>query len=333
MNNKERVFTSLKHHQPDKIPYNISFTQKAYQNMIEYSGDRFEEQLNNCFIILSTEKKNGWNEVKPDIWEDEFGVRWNRSIDKDIGVVSNCLISQDNINSYRFPDPENPGRYEDFKSLIEKHNDKFVIAQIGFSLFERAWTLAGMENILMAMVAEPAFVHDLLDRILDYNMKVIEHACAYDIDGMLFGDDWGQQTGLIMGPQLWREFIASRVKEMYQYVKSKGKYVMIHSCGKVDEIFPDLIEAGLDVFNPFQPEVMNVFEIKKKYGNKLSFYGGISTQKTLPYGTVDETREAVRRMLYEVGRNGGYIAAPAHAIPGDAKPENIAAMIEVLNNQ
>lgn len=333
MNNKERVFASLNHRQPDKIPYNISFTQKAYQNMIEHFGERFEEQLDNCFTTLSTEKKNGWNEVEPDIWQDEFGVRWNRSIDKDIGVVCNCLITPENIYSYEFPDPEDPNRYEDFKSVIKKHNDKFVLAQIGFSLFERAWTLAGMENVLMAMIAEPSFIHDLLDRILDYNMKVIERACGYDIDGMLFGDDWGQQTGLIMGPQLWRKFIAPRVKKMYQYVKAKGKYVMIHSCGKVDEIFPDLIEAGLDVFNPFQPEVMNVFEIKKKYGDKLSFYGGISTQRILPYGTVEETKKEVCLLLDEVGRNGGYIAAPAHAIPGDAKPENIVAMIEVLNNQ
>ncbi|HQL65033.1 MAG TPA: uroporphyrinogen decarboxylase family protein, partial [bacterium] len=107
----------------------------------------------------------------------------------------------------------------------------------------------------------------------------------------------------------------------------------IHSCGKVDELFPFLIDAGLDVFNPFQPEVMDVFEIKKKFGNKLSFYGGISTQKLLPYGTVDETKDQVRRLLDEIGKNGGYIAAPAHSIPYGARTENIAAMIEVLQNQ
>ncbi|MCK4375568.1 MAG: hypothetical protein KAX19_09570, partial [Candidatus Brocadiae bacterium] len=86
-------------------------------------------------------------------------------------------------------------------------------------------------------------------------------------------------------------------------------------------------------FNPFQPEVMDVFAMKERYGEALSFYGGISTQRTLPYGTVDEVREQVRRLLDLVGKDGGYIAAPAHAIPGDARPENVAAMIEVLQEQ
>jgi len=136
-----------------------------------------------------------------------------------------------------------------------------------------------------------------------------------------------------MGPQLWREFIQPRIRQMYQRVKAKGKLVSIHSCGKVDAVFPDLIAAGLDIFNPFQPEVMDVFAMKRQYGDRLSFFGGISTQKTLPFGTVRQVKDEVRRLLDEVGKNGGYIAAPAHAIPADAKPENIAAMIDVLNNQ
>jgi len=133
--------------------------------------------------------------------------------------------------------------------------------------------------------------------------------------------------------KLGREFVKPRIEQMYALTKSKGKFVFIHSCGKVDAIFPDLIEYGVDVFNPFQPEVVDVFDIKNQYGDNLSFYGGISTQRTLPYGTVEQVRNEVERLLEVVGRNGGYIAAPAHAIPGDAKPENVAAMIEVLQNQ
>ena len=136
-----------------------------------------------------------------------------------------------------------------------------------------------------------------------------------------------------MGPDLWRQFIKPRAAKMYQAVKESGKHVIIHSCGKVDEIFPDLIDIGLDMFNPFQPEVIDVFEIKMKYGKKLSFYGGISTQKTLPYGTVQDVKDEVRRLINKIGKGGGYIAAPAHAIPGDAKPENIDAMIHILDNQ
>lgn len=135
---------------------------------------------------------------------------------------------------------------------------------------------------------------------------------------------WDQNCGA--------KFIKLRVKQMYGLFKSKGKFVFIHSCGKVNSLFPDLIECGLDVFNSFQPEVMNVFEIKKQYAKRLSFFGGVSTQTTLPYGTVEQVRDEVRQMI-ELGRDGGYIASPAHSIPADARPENIAAMIEVLQNQ
>jgi uroporphyrinogen decarboxylase len=120
---------------------------------------------------------------------------------------------------------------------------------------------------------------------------------------------------------------------MYDVVRSAGKYVSIHSCGDVDELLDDLVGIGLNCFNPFQPEVMDVYAMKKKYGDRLSFFGGISTQKTLPFGTVRQVQAEVRRLLEKVGQNGGYIAAPAHAIPADAKPENIAAMLAVLNNQ
>ena len=190
-----------------------------------------------------------------------------------------------------------------------------------------------MEELLMCMLTDKDFVNRLLDKLVEYNLGIIEHACSLDIDIFRFGDDWGQQQGLIMGIDLWREFIKPRIRRMYELVRSKGKRVMIHCCGKIDEILPELIECGLDIFNPFQPEVMNVFEVKKRHGDSLSFYGGISIQRTLPYGTVEEVKVEVKRLLEVVGENGGYIASPSHDIPADARPENIAAMIEVLQKQ
>jgi uroporphyrinogen decarboxylase len=334
MNNRERVIATLTHQQPEVIPYSIGFTQKAHAKMVDYYSDPdFDSKLGNCLTSLSCEPADSWREVEPDIWEDQFGVRWDRSVDKDIGNVCNLLVTKETLDDYEFPDPDDPSRYAAYDAVLDSREDQFILVNLGFSLYERAWTLAGMENLMMAMVLDKAFVHDLLDRILVFNLKVIEHACAYDIDAMMFGDDWGMQRGLQMGADLWREFILPRIRQMYGLVKSKGKFVFIHSCGKVDELFPDLIACGLDVFNPFQPEVMNVFEIKKQYGDQLTFYGGISTQVTLPYGTVEQIREEVGRLLEVVGQNGGYIASPAHSIPADARPENIAAMIEVLRNQ
>ena len=101
----------------------------------------------------------------------------------------------------------------------------------------------------------------------------------------------------------------------------------------MDEIFADLVECGVDAFNPFQPEVIDVFAAKRDWGGKLCFYGGISTQRLLPFGTVSDVRSQVRELLDRLGKDGGYIAAPAHAIPPDARPENVAAMIDVLREQ
>jgi len=335
MNNRQRVLTALVHRQPDRVPYDIGFTEPARAKMAAYYGDRdFEAKLGNCFIWFRPHPENvRYKPVGTDIWEDEFEVRWNRSIDKDIGVPCDKLICPDNIDDYEWPDPHDPTRYDFINKAIPAAKDNAILLSLGFALFERAWTLVGMEELLMYMLTDKDFVNHLLDEILQYNLGIIEHACSLDIDIFRFGDDWGHQRGLIMGIDLWREFIKPRIRKMYELVKSKDKYVMIHCCGKVDGILPELIECGLDIFNPFQPEVMNVFEVKKLRGDRLSFYGGISIQRTLPYGTVDEVKDEVKRLVEVVGENGGYIASPSHDIPADARCENVAAMIEVLQEQ
>lgn len=328
------VVAALEHRQPKRVPYHISFTRRAAQSMAEYFGDTdFFSKIGNSLTVVNCMNPGGMRQVAPDIWEDEFGVQWNRSVDHDIGVVCNRVITADNIEEYRFPDPDDSSRFARYPDIRSRSGDTYIVSNIGFSLFERAWTMAGMQEVLMAMVIDKEFAHRLLDRILEFNLRLIDNACQFDIDAMRFGDDWGDQRGLIMGPDLWREFIKPRIAQMYERVKSKGKKVFIHSCGRVDSVFPDLIECGLDVFNPFQPEVIDVFEAKAKYGADLSFFGGISVQQTLPFGTRQQVRDEVRRLLDVVGEGGGYIAAPSHAIPGDAKPENIAVMLEVLQEQ
>jgi uroporphyrinogen decarboxylase len=330
--NRHRVLSAIDFRAPDKVPYNLLFTKLAHEKMAVFYGDpEFETKLGNCFTTIQGRPKHLWQEIKPDIWLDDFGTIWDRTQDSDIGIVVNNLITPENVNSFQFPDPNNPARYKLFEANIQNSRG-FTIVNLGMSLFERSWVMAGMENILMAMIADKPFAHNLFDRILEFNLKSIENFCKYDIDAILFGDDWGTQRGLIMGYDLWREFIKPRIAQMYSLVKSKKKIVFIHCCGQVQELFPELIECGLDVFNPFQPEVMDVFEIKKRYENKLSFYGGISTQNLLPFGTPAEVMETVKRLI-ALGQNGGLFVAPAHAMPADARPENVAAMIEVLQNQ
>jgi uroporphyrinogen decarboxylase len=136
-----------------------------------------------------------------------------------------------------------------------------------------------------------------------------------------------------MGPKFWRTFIKPRMAKMYSRAKNAGRYVLQHSCGDIYEIFPDVIEIGLDVYNTFQPEIYDIARVKKEFGQNLSFWGGISTQQVLPYASPEEVKRITREIMGIMGVGGGYIVAPTHAVPGDVPPENLVALVEVFQNQ
>jgi uroporphyrinogen decarboxylase len=189
-----------------------------------------------------------------------------------------------------------------------------------------------MVDFLTDMIERPSFVHELLDAICEKNVIQVANALAAGVDGVHFGDDYGMQTGLIMGIDNWRKFIKPRLARMYAPVVAAGKFRSMHSCGCVQSLFDDLVEVGLNLFNPFQPEVMDTFALMKRYRGRLAFHGGLSIQKTLPYGTMQDVRDMTRRLI-EAGSEGGYVFAPSHAVPRDVPPENLVAMAEVLKGQ
>jgi len=265
-----------------------------------------------------------------DLYQDVFNVVWDRSVDKDIGVVKHLVLPEPCLAGYTFPDPQNPCFFTGLDTAAD--DDCFRVFAIGFSLYERAWTLRGMENLMIDFLDHPEFVHELLSRITELNLAVVEQALKYDIDAVYFGDDWGQQNGLQMGPQLWHEFIYPQLRRLYARVKDADKKVMIHSCGKVQELFDDLIAIGLDCFNPFQPEVMDVHQLLDRYHKRLAFHGGLSTQQTLPYGSAEQVRTESCALLKH-GRQGGYIFAPAHAVEGDVPLDNMLAFIDAATSQ
>jgi len=329
--NHQLVIDTLNHKEREVVPYQLDLTSEMEEKVSQELGPDFLPQVDNCLAI---ERNETFEKLDSCRTRDMFGAVWLLDPKGDFGIVENCQLPEPNLRSYEFPLPNEQDIRRKCERLVSKENaSKFKMYTIGFSLYERAWTLRGVENVLMDMILHPEFVVELLSRIADYNMSVVKIAMEYPIDGIFFGDDWGQQKGLIMGPNFWREFIKPQLARQYQFVKDHGLYLCQHSCGDIQEVFPDLIEIGLDIYNTFQPEIYDVAQVKKDYGNQLTFYGGISTQHVLPFGTPTEVAEETRQMLDIMGRDGGYIAAPTHAMPMDIPVENMLAFLEEVRNQ
>jgi uroporphyrinogen decarboxylase len=332
MTKREIIRAVLEGQSPPYVPWSSGFTQEARVKLKEhYDPLDIDDALQNHFVKLGSDI-GFFTDLGDNRFQDGFGVVWDRSIDKDIGNVEGCLLPEPTLEHYTFPNPLDQRFFSDIPRRLKQYGDRFRVFQIGFSLYERAWTLRGMQNLLMDFHDHPRFVHELLNTIADYNIAQVKQALKYDIDAVYFGDDWGQQHGLQMGPKFWRQFIYPVLERMYHAVHDGGKYVFIHSCGDVDELFDDLIGIGVDCFNPFQPEVMDVPTLLKKYRRQLTFHGGLSTQKTLPHGTVEQVCAETRQLL-EIGREGGYIFAPAHDVEGDVSLDNMLAFIELIQHQ
>jgi uroporphyrinogen decarboxylase len=336
MTRKDRVKAALNHQETDFVPYQMDCLSAAEKKLKEYFGETdLNDIIGNHIAMFEPSYYSIFikEHITPEKFVDAFGATWELKPNEDIGTVIDYPLKEPTLNGFHFPDPDKVMELDGIPTFIEKNKDRFIIGAIGFSLYERAWIMRGIEQILGDFLMNQTFVEELFDLIIDFNLKITKRLCKFPIDAFHYGDDWGQQEGLIMGADLWRKIFKHRLRKLYDEVHSAGLPVSVHSCGDITEIIPDLIEIGVNMIMPLQAEALDFRFLKKEYGRDLVFWGGISTQKTLPFGTPEDVRAEIRRTISILGNGGGYILAPSHELQKDVPLENMLAFIDEAQHQ
>ncbi len=329
---RERVHASIRRKGMDAIPWQLDLTSMLRERLLAHYGtEDILEATGDHFVFagfhypdeLLRKPAAAGGRV------DEFGVEWGRSsLDRTMGDWGGMLkhpLDEPNLDGFQFPDPSKL-RCSHIADLRRSHPDHFLVVH-GQGIFERSWSLFGFENYLSFIASDEGFVEALASKLGDYSCEATRLLKGIGVDGIRFGDDLGTQSGLMIRPDTWRRIFNPHYKRIYQAAHDAGLTVMIHSCGDIREILPDMIEIGVEVFHPLQPECMDVRRCKREFGRDISFWGGLGSQSTIPHGTVEDVRREVRDRL-ELFSGGGYILAPAGSAPTETPVENIVAIID-----
>lgn len=330
MTQRERVILAAQHKTADIVPHQLDVTDGANAMLKKYFGDDnyFYTKLNNSLV---REKNKEHKYDIPDGYHDLWGTEWKLN-GGTMGDQVRPILDKPSLEGYIFPVPNEVRICSQIEKMIAGHPNRFQIFEAAHTLSEVGWFMRGLDGILEDMLLEEEFVEELFDRVMDYQMQVVDIACRYPIDCIMFGDDWGMQRGLIMGKPLWLKFIKPRMQKLFDRVKKHGKFVCLHSCGDCREIMGDMIDIGLDIYNTFQPEIYDAKAFAEEWGDKLTIYGGISTQGVLAWGKPQEVKDEVHRMMDILGPYG-YIVASTHQITPDTPIDNVLAFMDAVNNQ
>lgn len=358
MNSRERVLKTINREVPDRPPIFANFTPQVAEKMSKYLGEPYEEPLdsllstrishmdlltklgNDCVGIAACSPKDfPTKEIGNGILLNEWGMKF---IDQGIYYefyeypLAHAQTKEDILN-YHFPDPMAEGRFDEAQKTIEKFRDTHaIVADLETSFFETSWYLVGLEKLLMDMAFGEAYIEVLFDKVMEVNVPIGKKLIEMGADIIWAGDDFGGQNGPLISPDMWRHYIKPRIKEMFEEFRSVNPNIKIawHSCGSIIPIIPDFIEIGLDILNPIQPLAANMEPqfLKDNFGKDLIFFGGIDIQRLMPKGTPEEIKAEVKRRNDILGKDGGYIIAPAHNIQDDTPIENILAFFEAAVN-
>jgi len=325
-----RVMATINRQGPDAIPWQFDLTDAVITRLQAHAGtEDWVRYLGDHFVRLKPKRQV---ETLPDgSVRDEYGVLWR--LDPSIGNYGKILdypLKGPSLDGYAFPEPD-PDCWAHVPGIRAQYPDRFLVAE-GGGIFQRAWALCGFENYLAYTASDPAFVEALCQGLTRYVSASTERAAAAGFDGIRFGDDWGFQDRLMLRAATWRRLHKPFYRRIYEQARRLGLVVMIHSCGRITELLPDVIELGVQVVHPLQPEAMDVEFCQRQYGAHLVFWGGVGSQSTIPNGTPEDVRREARLRLRQFA-GGGYILAPSGAVPTETRIENLLAIAEVGREQ
>ena len=337
MNPKERVRVALSFEEPDRVPVSADYVpeigKKLSQRVEDKEMDVGVAMGNDMAITTHGFAASYYLKEEPEYY-DEWGCKWKYFRNPSgsyTEVIERPLEDEKKLNLYKIPDPYNEKRYEPSRQIIEKYGkDYWIVGAIPCTIFEVSWGLRGLDKFIMDMVSNKDFAHTLMDKVMEFPLVAGKKLIELGVDMLWTGDDVGMQTGMIISPVLWREYLKPRYAKLYSEFKKFNPRIKIayHSCGNCEVILEEMHEIGLDVINPIQPGAMDPAHIKKRYGKKLALWGTLDEQNILPFGTSEEVKAEVKRLIKSCAPGGGFILAPAHNIQADTSIENILAFYE-----
>ena len=364
MNSRERVMMALSHKEPDRIPVDMgggvsSLMKNSYTNLLKFlnrnSNDvryslfntvlNIDEEILVKFgvdfrrIWLGEPVKSKIKIDKNDIIIDIFGIK-RKIIGEYIEIVKPPLANADfsAVKEYQFPDPEDSGWLNGVKERILplKLSSEYAIV-LGMcmdGIFESGTYLFGFEDFLIKLYTEKKLVNYFFDELLyfltSFWSKILSEIGG-DFDIIELGDDMANQRQVFFSREIYKEMIKPRHLALFQSMKRHtDAKIFLHCCGSIWELIDDLIEVGVDILNPIQPGAFNMEAslLKRKFGERICFHGGIDEQYYMSRATIPEFIKEIKRVIINLAPNGGYILAPAHNIQSDTSPEKIVKLYE-----